>query len=99
MFGLGTKRHRLFECYPEIYFPPFLCNHRKPTIKQNHTGKVDLTKFDHCVIGKPADHSSAKIAMGIDWMNVRTISQAIPPAYTKWIGEKLIDHLNEKYLP
>lgn len=99
MFGLDVIRHRLFECNPAIYFPPYLCNHIKPAISQNHRGKVDLTKFYHCVVGKPADHEAAKQAMGIDWMNVRTISQAIPPAYTRWIGEKLIDHLNEQLLP
>jgi DNA (cytosine-5)-methyltransferase 1 len=99
MFGLDVVRHRLFECNPNISFPPFMCNHHKKTIKQNHKGKVDLTKNFHCVVGKPADLESAKKAMGIDWMSVRVISQAIPPAYTNWIGEKLIDHLNETYIP
>jgi DNA (cytosine-5)-methyltransferase 1 len=29
----------------------------------------------------------ASKAMGIDWMNRDEMCQAIPPAYTRWIGE------------
>lgn len=32
-------------------------------------------------------------AMGVDWMSARELSQAIPPAYTKCIGEQLLSHL------
>lgn len=32
-------------------------------------------------------------AMGIDWMTVDELSQAIPPAYTEWIGRQLIEYL------
>jgi DNA (cytosine-5)-methyltransferase 1 len=33
-------------------------------------------------------------AMGIDWMPLDRLSQAIPPAYTEHIGRQLIAHLN-----
>ena len=32
-------------------------------------------------------------AMGIDWMNPYELTQAIPPAYTQFIGEQLMAHL------
>ena len=35
-------------------------------------------------------------AMGIDWMRQAELSQAIPPAYTRWIGERLIAHLAQQ---
>jgi hypothetical protein len=31
--------------------------------------------------------------MGIDWMSRDELSQAIPPVYTQWIGERLMDIL------
>jgi len=41
-----------------------------------------------------ADKSSIEVAMGIDWMNRREIVQAIPPAYSEFIGSQLLAHLN-----
>jgi DNA (cytosine-5)-methyltransferase 1 len=31
-----------------------------------------------------------RACMGIDWMNRDELSQAIPPAYTQYIGEQLL---------
>lgn len=41
----------------------------------------------------PFDHSNERAfadAMGCDWMTVREARQALPPAYTDWIGRRLI---------
>lgn len=32
-------------------------------------------------------------AMGCDWIDNRAARQAIPPAYTEWIGHRLLDAL------
>jgi DNA (cytosine-5)-methyltransferase 1 len=37
--------------------------------------------------------AQAAAAMGIDWMNWRELCEAIPPAYTEFIGEQLLAHL------
>jgi DNA (cytosine-5)-methyltransferase 1 len=34
-----------------------------------------------------------KRAMGIDWMTQAELSQAIPPAYTEFIGHQLLEHI------
>ncbi len=31
--------------------------------------------------------------MGIDWMTRAELSEAIPPAYTEWIGNQLMSRL------
>jgi hypothetical protein len=35
----------------------------------------------------------ARAAMGIDWMPMKYLSQAIPPAYGEWIGRQALDAL------
>jgi DNA (cytosine-5)-methyltransferase 1 len=32
--------------------------------------------------------------MGIDWMNRDELAEAIPPAFTRFIGEQLIEQLS-----
>ncbi len=36
-----------------------------------------------------------KAAMGIDWMELEELSEAIPPAYTEFIGHQLVRHVRE----
>jgi DNA (cytosine-5)-methyltransferase 1 len=43
--------------------------------------------------GRGSPIEERKRVMGIDWMNRNELSQAIPPAYTEFIGRQLLDHL------
>ena len=38
----------------------------------------------------------ARYAMGIDWMPMRALAQAIPPAYTQWVGSQIRQYLTAK---
>lgn len=38
----------------------------------------------------------ARAAMGIDWMAMRWLSQAIPPPYATWVGEQARQALSQK---
>jgi DNA (cytosine-5)-methyltransferase 1 len=88
MFGLNVIRHRLFECYPPIYFPPMACAHQFKTAKQ---GYAPVRNQYHCVTGNCGGAAGARRAMGIDWMPRDSLAQAIPPAYTEFIGRFLME--------
>jgi DNA (cytosine-5)-methyltransferase 1 len=90
-FGLKLFRHRLFECSPWILGPPHIPHGTRRIGKDGYT----------CVAGGgdtardtvTPDHRSKAAwqqSMGIDWMTTRELKQAIPPAYTQWIGEQMI---------
>jgi hypothetical protein len=48
-----------------------------------------------CVAGNRFRPADARIAMGIDWMTRSELSQAIPPAYTEFIGKHLLRALGQ----
>ncbi|HQZ67726.1 MAG TPA: DNA cytosine methyltransferase [Planctomycetaceae bacterium] len=92
--GLRVIRHRLFESNREIKTPPHgthpLCytlDKRKP-----HYGKLDEMKaFVQVTGGGNCTVRAASDAMGIDWMNKEELNNAIPPAYTEWIGRQFFE--------
>lgn len=87
MFGLNVIRHRLFETNPVVWFAPFSCNHSKRVVK--HGRKPNREKHYAAVTGHFSDVEFAGDSMGIDWMGQAELSQAIPPAYTEFIGKQL----------
>lgn len=100
MFGLRVIRHRIFECWPEIWWPPSSCNHwaakgRKPSNHlRNEKGKRVAKSFENSdmltVTGNGFNANDGRKAMEIDWMTGRELSQAIPPAYTEWLGRQML---------
>lgn len=95
MFGLGVLRHRLFECNPPIWFPPGPCSHKGKTLpmwwKSRQAALREGKSFAYLTVaGKSFLMHEAKAAMGIDWMTRAEIAQAIPPAYTRFIGNQII---------
>jgi DNA (cytosine-5)-methyltransferase 1 len=88
MFGLRVRRHRNFES-SELMFPP-LCDHREqghPTGVYGH-GQFFWKDGEKSWRNVPIDE--ARDAMGIGWMERRELAEAIPPAYTQFIGEQLL---------
>jgi len=84
MFGLGVWRHRWFEVSPDYFLSPFSCNHSNQPVTINPPQNARRAQ------GGQRDFEKEKSASGIWWMNKYEISQAIPPAYTEYIGEYLI---------
>lgn len=97
-FGLKVYRHRLFESNVMILAP---CHvpHADQTPSSGHgvspKGFISVTGNGGAKsIPKGFNYMSyVSMAMGIDWMNRAELSQAIPPAYTEYIGRQLINHV------
>jgi len=107
-FGLGSpdgaqlRRHRLFETSFEMALVPS-CGHQGRTIgiygskardtaaEQQHYAKPKATRGQP--VGIQFSLADARLAMGIDWMTMTELSQAIPPAYTFFIGTQLMAYL------
>lgn len=95
--GLRVLRHRLFECNFEIVAPPhpkhpLVFTHDK---RKAHHGKLDQdVSFVQVTGGGNATIANKLDAMGIDWMDGnQEINEAIPPAYTEYVGAFLMGHL------
>lgn len=87
MFGLRVYRHRLFESNLLLFEPP----HVRHRVKAARPGAIARSHEFWSVGGHFGQKHLAQAAMGIDWMvSVREIAQAIPPAYTEWIGRQLM---------
>ena len=88
-FGLGVRRHRLFESNAMLFGLP--CDHKG---QGRPIGVYGSMRDDIPQGGKTADSlDEARAAMGIDWMLWGDLVEAIPPAYTEHIGRQLIEQL------
>ena len=115
-FGLGVRRHRLFESSHLIMGAP--CDHdparwpaavwgdgrpSRQEARREHRGPIAvygdhpedsaIHRADNDGPGltrRAATLAVAQTAMGIEWMEWDEITQAIPPAYTEWIGRQLL---------
>lgn len=93
MFELRVIRHRLFETSFGLTMAPATCNHDgKVSGSRNVKGiRKTLENFKYLtIVGNDYIAEDGRKAMGIDWMTRKELSQAIPPAYTEWIGKQLM---------
>lgn len=95
MFGLDVRRHRLFECNFDFLTPK--CNHaawepnRFPGGRSRDHGHARVPVRATVEIGRwniPLSVQSE--AMGIEWMELQELSEAIPPAYSEFLGGQLL---------
>jgi DNA (cytosine-5)-methyltransferase 1 len=88
-FGLNVRRHRLFASSFLVFgVPP--CDHgwqtpRFRSLDSRQTSPSSVVPvYGH--LNYPGELELRREAMGIDWMTNAELTQAIPPAYTEWIG-------------
>lgn len=91
--GLKCYRHRRFESSFELSAPPHK-THRKVIDPGRMLNDRDQSSPDGWVSllskGKKAD---VEAAVGIDWMTKAELTDAIPPAYTEYVGKQALDYL------
>lgn len=92
MFGLDVRRHRVFQLsgFGMVLTPP--CHHKTWT-KRRYKSSSNRANLRYTIeVGawdEPVERQ--KQAMGVDWpVTVRELSEAIPPAYTRFIGQQFI---------
>ena len=85
-FGLQVRRHRLFES--TFALTGTVCDHKK----QGRPVGVYGSMKDEIPRGGTTAKSieEARTAMGIDWMLWGDLVEAIPPAYTKHLGDQMM---------
>ena len=100
MFGLKVRRHRLFEgSHVPLLARP--CHHWGTVAGGDLAGVYAFGGKGHRHgrgIRDPKSNPGPRWeeAMGIDWMGQKDLSQAIPPAYTEFIGKQLLAHLERE---
>lgn len=84
------ERERLFETSFFILSPSRVSLPENQFAPQGYTPK-EGQRITVCGHFGGVDY--AKKAMGIDWMGQKELAQAIPPAYTEYVGRFLLKHL------
>lgn len=91
-FGLRTVRHRQFEIRGfTVPQPPHPKGHSAPTSTVKRRKALDAG--EHISVTGDVGSYVGVPCMGIDWMTGNELSQAIPPAYTEYIGKHLMEAL------
>lgn len=88
MFGLDVKRHRIFETTFPVLAPR--CDHARWTPRfPCATNRKNLRRTVEVGVWRiPLDVQRA--AMDIGWMTREKLSQAVPPAYARFLAEEFL---------
>jgi len=96
MFKLGVHRPRLFESNVALLVPMCHVLHRRSASTARSRTAERPTATEQRQLQEQQSHPGGTVhrrgreAMGIDWMTWEEIREAIPPAYTEFIGRQLL---------
>src|SRR5262245_28197414 len=88
MFGLEVRRHRLFESNALLLGRP--CAHPTEPRYPGATNRAPRSRATVEIGVWRIPLEVQRAAMEIPWMSLRELSEAIPPAYTEWVGRQLL---------
>jgi DNA (cytosine-5)-methyltransferase 1 len=90
-FGLRVIRHRLFETNWTLMAPPCVHGWMRRDLPPAWNRVNPLRAYAVSGGWQNLDHADVCLAMGIDWdVTPKELSEAIPPAYTEFIGEQFV---------
>lgn len=96
-FGLKVFRHREFESGHLLLAPTHERHDGSTGSHRGYSTERGGRNGFICVAGHNYQRDAGMRAMGIDWMKSRReLSQAIPPAYTEYLGKQLLAHLESR---
>ncbi len=88
MYGLYLHRHRYFETNPELFFLTHSCIKIKEPVLVTGCSRRKNGRRGYRA-------SEIAEAMKINWMTKNEMDDAIPLAYTEYIGKYLMDYLKK----
>lgn len=89
MFGLETYRHRWFESSVPLVAPP----HGEHTAKTTKMGRPSRDGEYMHIVGNFSGVERARQIMDMPWASRDGLREAIPPAYSAYVGAQLLEHL------
>jgi DNA (cytosine-5)-methyltransferase 1 len=93
-FGLGVRRHRLFES--SEFLLGRRCQHRQQPHPIGVYGDHPQQPGDRTYrVNRARTLAEGQAAMGIDWMLWAELTQAIPPAFCEHVGAQLLRALRK----
>ena len=96
--GLRVQRHRIFDS-SHLLFAAGPCHHQPydVSVRRQRCEYLGVRGEAHVMPSGEIRYRNlycplpeAKAAMGIDWMNGDELGEAVPPAYTEWLGRQLL---------
>lgn len=93
MFGLRLVRRRWFETAPPLFALRAPCHHDYTPLGVYGRGTPSWHKTK---LGRTVTTDEQRAAMGAPWMTRAQLAEAVPPAYTEYVGTLLARHLAPK---
>ena len=97
-FRDDLHRHRYFETNWSLMAPACAHGRRRKQFRSLDSrmvkrGALASVIGNHGHLNYPGEFELRQEAMGIDWMTVEELAQAIPPVYAELIGHQLLAHV------
>ncbi len=91
--GEWLQRHRNFETSFMLFQPQCQHHKKRPITVTGKSFVKEVREYEH---SRQAPFALAEKLMGINWMTHNELANAIPPAYTHWLGLQVVTRLTPR---